>query len=385
MADDYELPLSEDEGSAPETEVERAESRLEEAASRAGLSGGVEDDRAAEAQPAAKDEAPPAPRPTWEQERWGPANEKWRTDPSLRWHQRREQGRARAAEKRAQELLDAKLAKIEEAIGGLATGKTADGEAPDFDLDQKGYIDQKFQDLRSFVEEQYAPLKETLAERAQRQKAEAEEAENAGRFNEWAQDRAEWVAEAERVYVGGDPRRAGEYNFYKGLVADTCYQQGRLLFGEERQAQSFARSAMLSMTDLAERTGTNPAALVEMLGRQQMMVSLQQAQSLGFQIIAPGAAASAAAQPASRVRDQREFIESAEAGGAAPPPAARTNGKAPRDGNFLQFVTKTLADKGQRQGMVEVQKEGARRYGTDWPRVNREMMAQIRGLGRGAA
>ncbi len=196
-------------------------------------------------------------------------------------------------------------------------------------------------------------------------------------------ERAEWVREAERVYVGGDQRRAGEYNFYKGVVADTCFQQGRMLYGDGPKAQAFARSSMLAMTDLAEQTGTNPAALVEMLGRQQMMTALQWAHRLG--IVQPVDGAAAPRPAATRVQEQREFIASAEEGGAAPPPAARTNGKAPRDGNFLNFMQKTLSEKGQREGMKAVVKEGVTRYGQEWPRVQRELLGQIRNLGRRTA
>lgn len=384
MSDEFEGGMGSDPGGGAETEVSRAESRLEEAASRAGLTDRGGDDRPAEATPAAEKTTPePAPSESWETDRWAKANDTWRTDPNLRWPQRREQQRRRAEERKAQELFEKKLDDLGKKIEGIGAPGGAD-EEPDFDLDQKAWYEKQIRDLRTSIDEQLAPLRETLAERQERQRQEAESRELDGQFEEWAMERAEWVREAERVYVGGDARRAGEYNFYKGVVADTCYQQGRMLYGDGPKAQAFARSSMLAMTDLAEQTHTNPAALVEMLGRQQMMTALQWAHRLG--IVQPVDGSAAAPRPAAtRVQEQREFIASAEEGGAAPPPAARTNGKAPRDGNFLSFMTKTLSEKGQREGMKEVVKEGVTRYGSDWPRVQRELLGQIRNLGRRAS
>ncbi len=386
MADlEFDGGLGSDPGGGVETEVSRAESRLEEAASRAGLTDGGGDDRPAEAPPASEKATPePAPQERWEEDRWAKANEDWRTNPSLTWRQRQERGRRLAAERKAQEIFQQKLDELGQKIEGLgAPGKGGAEEEPDFDLDPKAWWERQVAGIKSSFEEQLAPLREAKAEREERLRQEAESRERDGQFEEWANERAEWVREAERVYVGGDARRAGEYNFYKGLVAETCHQQGKMLFGNTPKAEAFARSAMLGMADLAEQTRTNPAALVEMLGRQQMMTALQYAHRLG--IVQPVDGAAAPRPAATRVQEQREFIASAEEGGAAPPPAARTNGKAPRDGNFLQFMTKALSEKGQRQGMIEVQKEGARRYGSDWPRVQRELQGQIRSLGRRTA
>jgi hypothetical protein len=375
-----------DPGGGAGTEISRAESRLEEAASRAGLAEGGRADRPAEAPPAAEKTTPePAPRESWEEDRWAKTNDDWRTNPNLSWRQRRERGRQQAAEREAQKLFEKKLDDLGKKIEGIgATGRGGAEEEPDFDLDQKAWWEKQVAGLKSSFEEQLAPLREAKVEHEERLQREAESREREEQFGEWAAERAEWVREAERVYVGGDERRAGEYNFYKGVIADTCYQQGRMLYGDSPKAQAFARSSMLAMTDLAEQTGTNPAALVEMLGRQQMMTALQWAHRLG--IVQPVEAVAAAPRPAAtRVQEQREFITSAEAGGAAPPPAARTNGKAPRDGNFLSFMTKALSEKGQREGMKAVVREGVTRYGSDWPKVQRELLGQIRNLGRRSA
>lgn len=371
-----------DSGGGADAEISRAESRLEEVGARAGLWEGGGDDRPAEAAPAAEKTTPePAPRESWEEDRWAKANNAWRTDPTLTWRQRQERGRQLAAERKAQALFEQKLDELGKKIEGIgAPGKGGAEEEPDFDLDQKAWWERQVAGLKSSFEEQLAPLREAKAEREERQRQETESRERDGQFEEWAAERAEWVREAERVYLKGDARREGEYNFYKGVIADTCYQQGRMLFGEGPKAQAFARSSMLAMTDLAEQTRTNPAALVEMLGRQQMMVALQWAHRLG--IVQPVDGAAAPRPAATRVQEQREFIASAEEGGAAPPPAARTNGKAPRDGNFLSFMQKTLSEKGQREGMKAVVKEGVTRYGQEWPRVQREMLHQIRTLGR---
>ncbi len=386
MADEFDLGTAIDPGGGTETEISRAESRLEEAASRAGLAEGGGADRPAEAPPAAEKTIPePAPRESWEEDRWAKTNDDWRTNPNLSWRQRRERGRQQAAEREAQKLFEKKLDDLGKKIEGIgAPGKGGAEEEPDFDLDQKAWWEKQLSGIRSSFEEQLAPLREAKAEREERLQRETESREREEQFGEWAAERAEWVREAERVYVGGDARRAGEYNFYKGVIADTCYQQGRMLFGDGPKAQAFARSSMLAMTDLAEQTGTNPAALVEMLGRQQMMTALQWAHRLG--IVQPVEAVAAAPRPAAtRVQEQREFIASAEEGGASPPPAARTNGKAPRDGNFLQFMNRTLSEKGQREGMKAVVKEGVIRYGSDWPKVQRELLGQIRDLGRRSA
>lgn len=383
MAEDFDFEAPAAESGGADAEVSRAEAALERAATRSGVIDAPEPDRAPQAPPAPKEPAPPATpaTPPWE-DRFSKARESW-NDPAHRRMERqlrREEGRRRAMEKQAgeeaQRLLQEKLDNLQSAL--LGKGE----EEPDFELDQKAYIDKQFQTIRDFVESKFKPLEETFQQRQEREAQEARQAQESEQFKEWAQDRAQWAAEAEREWVGGDQRRGQEYAFYKRLVADTCFDQGRMLVGEGPQAEAFARSAMLSMMDMAERFGHNPAALIEGMGRMQMMTALRHAHALGIiEMAGNGAPRAPAASP---VSDAKEFIESAEAGGATPPPAARTtNGKAPREGDFTRWALNTLAQRGGKSGMPEVIRRGKEKYGADWPGVYRDLQAQIRTLARG--
>lgn len=385
MAEDFDFEAPAAESGGADAEITRAEAALERAATRSGLADAPEPDRASQARPAARETSsqPTPPAPPWE-DRFSKSREAWNA-PERQWtsrHYRREEGRRRAEEQRiqaeSQRLLQEKLDNLQSAL----TGKPGEGE-PDFELDQKDWFEKQLAALRTFVEEKFKPLEETFQQRREREAQEQRQAQETEQFAEWAQDRAQWAAEAEREWVGGDQRRGQEYAFYKRLVADTCYDQGRMLFGDGPQAESFARSAMLSMMDMAERFNHNPAALVEGMGRMQMMTALRHAHALG--IIEMAGNGGAARQPApSPVSDAKEFIQSAEDGGASPPPVARTtNGKAPREGDFTRWALNTLAQRGGKGGMPEVIRRGKEKYGADWPGVYRDLQAQIRTLARG--